>query len=317
MTRALTAAAALLVASCAARAPSTVTVAPVTTKPTPPPELIGARYDDLGCNVFAKDGPAPDEGTYRSCLEREAPKAACEGGSSPDLATLELAVALVDGTGGEVGIPRARAMLARCFADVSVQAVLEHATKKEKDPMTPPLASCESYAQTTLAMTDCALELTKVERGWLRRIELDLAPDTRRFFADASRAFAAYAEKVGEIDYTRYAGGSTRSADMSWKILSVTRLRRIRVLALRVFIAKRATGEDLASARDEVERALSVARHAEPNAAEAVDAAEKAWSPYRDAELAFYERMFPGSRDAVTLLLEREHAKDLCSSVPP
>ncbi len=89
--------------------------------PSPTPISLDEHYDDLGCGVFASDGAAESATAMRRCLERSAPKDACTGGGSPDLVTLELAVSLIDATGGPADSTRARKLLDGCFADVAVQ----------------------------------------------------------------------------------------------------------------------------------------------------------------------------------------------------
>jgi hypothetical protein len=317
MTRVGAALVGLTLTACGGPTPAAVTVAPIPVASAKAPEPVPERYDDLGCGVFAKDGASPSATALRRCLERTAPEDACTGGGSPDLSTLELSVAMIDGTGGPVDVPRARKLLEGCFVDVSVDAVLEHAARKEKDPTTAPLDSCDAYAQTTLAMTECATEHTQNERAWLRRIRRDLAPDVRPLFDAATHAYDVYAEKLGTVEYERYAGGTLRSPAMASKVLFLLHERRMRVAAIASFVPGRVTSEDLAAARDETLRAFSAAHDAEPEAVEAVEAASKTWLAYRGAEIALYERVHPGSRDAVILLLGREHAKDLCGTVPP
>ncbi len=316
MTRAA-AAATFLLAACAAHGPSVLTVVPVRATSATSPVAVELRYDDLGCGVFAKDGPAPNARAGRDCLERSLPKTPCEGGGSPELATLELAVSLIDGAGGPADVPRARKLLDGCFADVAREAVLEHAAAKQKNEATAPLEKCDAYAQTTLAMTECTIEHTQTERAWLRRIEHELAPDLRTLFASATLAFERYAEKIGAIEYERYAGGTMRSPAMAAKILALLQRRRARVATLRAFVPAHVTSDELRSTREQIERTSSTARDAEPEAPAAVDDAIKAWIPYFEAELALYERVSPNSRDSVTVLLGQEHAADLCASVPP
>jgi len=291
--------------------PAAVTVAPVASSSVAPVSL-DEHYDDLGCGVFAKGGAAESATALRRCLERTVPKDACASGGSPDLATLELAVSLIDGTGGPADVPRARELLARCFADASVLAVLTHAGTRGS-----PLDSCDAYAQTTLAMTDCATEHAQSERAWMRRIRHELPSDARPLFDVATAAYEVYARKLGEVTYDRYAGGTARSPAMADEIRSLLHERRVRLQTIRTFVASPVTPEELASARETLRDRLAAAEGAEPEAKQAVAAASHAFLPYRDAEIALYERLHPGSRAAVTLMLGREHAAHLCGTIPP
>ena len=196
-------------------------------RPRPRRSALEEHYDDLGCGVFAKDGRSPRTRPRSATASSGArPKTHARAEARPTSSTLELAVSLIDGTGGAADVPRARKLLAGCFADVAVQAVFEHAEKKEKDASAKPLESCEAYAQTTLAMTDCAIEHTQNERAWMRRIRHELAPEARPLLEAATQAYEAYAKKLGEVEYERYAGGTLRSPAMVDKIRFLLHERR-------------------------------------------------------------------------------------------
>ncbi len=77
------------------------------------------------------------------------------------------------------------------------------------------------------------------------------------------------------------------------------------------------SSDELAAARDEMRTSYAAAHDAEPDAKLAVEEASHAYLPYRDAEVALYERLHPGARDMLVLMLGREHAAHLCGTVPP
>jgi len=284
-------------AACAPAAPGSVTVsAPATASVSPPPPHVAA--DAAPCHAS------------RACLARAAATEPCDG-SSPSLARLELAVDLVDGTHGAADIARGRKELATCFDDVAVQAVREHADAKERDATTPPFASCDDFALTTVATTECLAEHQTDEDAWLRARAVPMDAETSRLFAAANAAFGAYAERTGEIAYAMYAGGTLRDPAMRSAILQMTRRRHAALVAASFTTvdagAEQAAARDWASARTGATDAMR----------DPLDAAERAWPAYRDAELAYFLRVNGGSRAAILTALARAHGLDIRAVVSP
>jgi hypothetical protein len=280
------------------------------------PVAVPEPEEDFGCGVFAKNGASEDPKVFRACVERlVSAEPPCEDGGSPDLAMLELAVVLVDGSGGTTDIPRARKLLAACYRDVAVDTVLTHADDKESDPRTPPMETCDDFAQTTLSSTACLVEHVQNEKAWLRVVRRSLGPVVRPVFDAASVAAEAWERKLGEIDYARFGGGTMRGTAMESRIFTAMKTRHLRLDRIHERTGgEPPSGEDRASARDELSRAKrAITDDAEPEVVSALEAEENAWIAYRDAEASLYDTLYPGARAAVTIELAWEHARTLCA----
>jgi hypothetical protein len=300
---------AILVCGCT-HAPTSVTVTAalphvVQTVAAPEPE------EDFGCGVYAKDGVDENAAMFRTCLEREvaATTAPCDEGGSPELPTLELAVALVDGVGGPADVPRAKALFDKCFHDVAVEAVLEHAETKKRDPSTAPLDTCDAFAQTTFASTECTGEHIQNEKAWLHRERRTYDARTRVIFDAATKAATEWQTRLGSIDYARYGNGSMRGAAMESRMLGAMKARRERLVGLRAWKPKLVSVEERTAVLEELERLKDVIKEddSEPEVPKALDQEETAWVAYRDAEIALYEAFHFEARDAASLLVATEH----------
>ncbi len=305
-------ASALVLCGCT-HAPTSVTVQTALARAqeavvTPEPE------EDYGCGVFAKNGVSENASDFRSCLEqRVAAEEPC-GEGSPSLVTLELAVALIDGAGGSADVPRARKLVGACFRDGAVETVLAHADDVDKSPRARALETCDDIAQTTLASTDCITEHVLNERAWLHRERRSFGGSLRPVFDAASRAASAWATKLGEVDYARYADGTMRGPAMQSRILAAMKTRRDRLERIHAPTPSAVTDYVRDTAIEDVARARSaILENAEPEVAAAIEAEEKSWLTYRDAEADLYDALHSGSRAAAMALLAAEHARTLCA----
>ena len=278
---------------------------------TPEPE------EDFGCGVYAKGGVDESPAAYRACLEKAvAAEARCEGGSSPDLATLELSVALIDGIGGPIDVPGGRKLLDGCFRDVSVDAVLEHVQLKADKPRTPPFEKCEDFAQTTLAITECLQQHIQNERAWLRRERRGYGPVTRPAFDVATAAAKTWMQALGDIEYQRYGDGTMRGPAMLSRIYGAMKKRRARLAEIRGWSAIEASADERDRARWKLENALhTIETEAEPDEKHALIEEEKAWIAFRDAEVALYVALHPNAQARAAFEIGSEHADEMCSLV--
>lgn len=270
--------------------------------------------EDFGCGVFAKDGVSENARDFRACLERKVAAAEPCGGGSPSLVTLELATVLIDGADGKSDVPHARALLDGCFRDASVETVLGHADDKDSNPGVLALETCDEIAQTTLASSECLAEHVQNERAWLHRERGSLAAPARPSFVAASRAAETWQTKLGEIDYARYAGGTMRGPAMQSRIYMAMKTRRHRLERIREWTATESSDDDRAAVRRNVAQARrEILEDAQPEVTTALEAEEKAWLAYRDAESALYETLRPGSRTEAQTMIAAEHAQLLCA----
>jgi hypothetical protein len=274
------------------------------------PRVVSHAEDDFPCGAYAPDGFAPDAMKARACLERANAdgKTTCDGGSPP-LALLELAVSLADGAGGPADPERALSLLKGCFADVSVQAVALHIQKRDA-----PFRSCDAFAQTTLASSECLAEHTDNERLWIRFASRRMSPERAALFTSAAKTYDAYATDVGAIAYARFEGGTMRDPAMRATTLALLRRRHARIAKL-LDVGEIPPAVDVANAESNAERALENARaNADHDVLTAIAKANDAWPAYRDAEIALYENVRAGSRDAAHAAIEVERFADFCDA---
>jgi len=306
------AALALLVCGCVQHATPKVTVAAALPR-AQAPVAVPEPEEDFGCGVYAKGGASENPEAFRACVRRAVmEEPVCEDGGSPDLATLELAVVMIDGRGGPPDIAGARSLLAACFRDVAVEEVLAHADAKEKNPQAPPFETCDQFAQTTFASLACLTEHVQNEKAWLARQRRSFGSSLERpAFDAAARAADAWAMKLGEVDYARYAGGTMRNSAAEARIFEAMKARRERLDRIRAWSPNTSTDE--ATTREQLGRAKrAILEDAEPEVKKALDAEEAAWLAYRDAEVALYETLHAGARTSVTNELAAARAEMLC-----
>jgi hypothetical protein len=278
---------------------------------TPEPE------EDFGCGVYAKGGIDESPTAYRACIERVvAAETVCEGGGSPDLSTLELSVALIDGIGGDVDVARGRKLLDGCFRDTAVQVVLEHAYFKTQKPATPAFEKCEDFAQTTLSINECLEQHIQNERAWLRRERRSYGAITRPVFDAATSAAKTWMSALGDIEYQRYGEGTMRGPAMLSRIYGAMKKRRVRLAAIRTWTPVEATPDERQNARWKLEKALHlIVTEAEDNEKRALEKEEKEWGEFRNAEIALYEALHPNARARAVFDIGDEHANEMCSLV--
>jgi hypothetical protein len=255
----------------------------------------------------------------RACLERQLAGSDC-GGSSLDLDGAALALMRVDGVGGKQDIFGARALLATCFDDVTRSAVLEHADAKERDPKAPPMDFCKDIGGTTLTMNSCAARARANEeaRGQLRAkaVAAGLDDAQKGLFAAATKAYAAYVEAMIRYAYQVYVEGTIRNAVALERGRELYARRTTALAAFESYTAPETSAAQAALATKA--SAAALARVTAANEDEKKDLADtqRAWTVYRDAEVAFYVSVFGPTqgtdrvKSAMIVRLEKELAKE-------
>ncbi len=285
-----------------------------------------AADPDVDCFRFIDGaGVARDITRARACFEREGKGLECAG-SSADLGIAELAMMRIDGIGGRADLPAARGILSPCFDDVTRSEILEHATAKERDPKTPPVDFCSDLGGTTITINACTSRASK-NAETKRQLEaksvfLGLDDAGRDLFSAADRDYGDYAAAMGAFVYEVYIQGTIRGA------MSLGEEERLQAsLALEDFadlprfVAKETSARDVAAAQRG--SAAALARVATGTAAEkdALAKTQRAWTVYRDAEVAFYVHAFGPKqgtdrvRAALLVRLETRRAKE-CAAPP-
>jgi hypothetical protein len=282
-----------------------------------------AQEDGVDCFRFADgDGTRKDLPRARACLERAAPAMKCEG-SSAGLEQAELAMDRIDGVGGPVDIPGARTLFDGCFADITQQEILGHATAREANSAAPRVDFCKDYGGTTLTGNECSARARQHEatRAALqaKSAAATLDDEGKKLFAAASSAYASYASAMGSYVYEVRKDGSIRNAEA---LAEETAILSRRTAALAKF-GKFAPGASSPQDLEKSARALDVARKkraagaAPPDTRAKIAEAESAWTAYRDAEIALYVHAFGTAstetevRDAVLARLNKERLVDL------
>jgi uncharacterized protein YecT (DUF1311 family) len=236
-------------------------------------------------------GVAKDLGRARACFERKvAAEPPCTG-ESPGLDRVNLASMLVDAQGGPADAARAEALFAGCFADASVTGVLaEIPTRSQPDPARQPLDFCRDIGGTTYSIGMCHVaerERLAVERARLDKLVFPRLDAVGRKLAVAARkAHGAFANAPGEVYGDKYRGGSLQS---NASASEENRIHQKRADALAHFFDYKPTpGADPAKAERALDKAYRAACDTDAERRKLCAAARRAWTAYRDAEVAFY-----------------------------
>ncbi|APR83412.1 Hypothetical protein A7982_08761 [Minicystis rosea] len=258
----------------------------------------------------ADDGGAPGVSCYqfyygmdvhkdlpraRACFERVvAAQSGCHG-SSPDLDRAYLAAMLIDAQGGPADPARATALFADCYADATVIGLSSEATQRAAlAPDRTPLDFCEHVGGTTITIGQCAVLAGAKAKALGRRVDRELATkldaESKRLAGKAREAWSKFADKQAEAVADRYRGGSIQSN--AWKSAqNALEEKRIQALS-HLFEYKPSPSADPAQAERDMEKAYREASDGDAQHKRLLGAARKAWTAYRDAEIAFYVQVF-------------------------
>jgi uncharacterized protein YecT (DUF1311 family) len=264
-------------------------------------------------------GTDRDSARARACFEHRAKTLECGRGSA-GLETAELAMMRIDGVGGASDVAAARALLAGCFDDVTRSGILEHAAAKERDPRAPRVDFCKGIGGTTITSNECMARESK-NADSKRELEAKgvaagLDDSGRKLFAASEKAHGDYVAAMGAFVYEVYVQGTIRVA-MSLSEEQRLKAGRAKELAdFPRFVATGISAKEIESAGRELGAALAKVKTATVAEREALEKTQRAWTIYRDAELALYQHVF-GPKQGVdrvhaTVLvgLESHRAKD-------
>jgi uncharacterized protein YecT (DUF1311 family) len=279
-----------------------------------------ARAPELDCFRFLDGaGVGRDLRRGRACLERGVSTSKCEGGSA-GLDRAELAVMLIDGKGGAADVPRARALFAGCFEDVTASYIHAHADAKEHDPHAAPADFCKDNGGTTLTSNECGGRALTEEETRLalatKVVVARLDEESARLLVAASKAYAAYVSAMGGYAYDVFVDGSIRNMMMLGRERELDRARTKELGELGHFTAPETSAEDVSRAEKRAAAALAAVTSATPAEKTALDATAAAWSAYRDAEVRFYVKALGPKQGAdrveraVRVRLETRRAKE-------
>jgi len=284
--------------------------------------------DDAGeggvdCFRFSDgDGTKKDLARARACLERDAASMKCDGGSA-GLEQAELAIYRIDGVGGPQDIRAARALFDGCFADVTQEGVLEYAAAREANPAAPRVDFCKDRGGTTITSDECSARARQREATRValqaKSVAAALDVDGKKLFAAASTAFASYANAMGSYVYELFKEGSIRNAEALAEETALLSRRTAALAKFATFAPAAIAPQDLERSSRSVDaaRRKRTAGSGTPDIRATIEAAESAWTTYRDAEIALYvhaigARSTPDAvRSAVLLRLNKERVVDL------
>ena len=252
--------------------------------------------ESVNCFRFLDGQGTPrDVARGRACLERALKGGGCEG-SSAFLPTAELAVLRIDGLGGARDVAGARHLFDGCVDDITKSAVLAHADAVEKLANTPAMNFCRDHGGTTLTSNDCQARQKSAEetRAQLqaKAIAASLDDEGKARFAAAAKAYAVYVGKMGMYVYRVHIGGSMRN------MLALARERELLIRRTTV-LARFAQFAPATIAKGAIDRSTrevaALERKTRPAAGELKGAfvdAQRAWTAYRDAELALFDHVY-------------------------
>jgi uncharacterized protein YecT (DUF1311 family) len=295
-------------------------------------EALFKRADDAGAagiscfRFYHGIGVAQDLPRARACFERQVAAAPACGGSSPDLERVILAAMLIDAQGGPADPARAEALFTGCFKDAAVSGVLEEIPKRSQpDPARATLDFCNDIGGTTYSIGQChvvdrarvADQRLRVDRALFPR--LDAAG--RQLAVKAREAWSVFADKQGALHGDKYRGGSLQSNAWASKENELQKKRA--EAAAHLFDYKLSAGADPAAAARDLEKAYRESCNQDADRKKLCATARKAWTAYRDAEIALYVRALGATlgekeltRD-LTTTLTRAYAADLEDVIRP
>jgi uncharacterized protein YecT (DUF1311 family) len=295
-------------------------------------EALFRRADDMGAagiscfRFYHGIGVAQDLPRARACFERQVARDPGCHGSSPDLERVVLAAMLIDAQGGPADAARAEALFTDCLKDGSVTGVLEEIPKRSQpDPTRAPLDFCKDIGGTTYSISRC--HGVDHDRLLDQRVRVDrllfprLDPTGRQLAVKAREAWSVFADKEGAVHGDKYRGGSIQSNAWASHENELQKQRADAVAHL--FDHKLSPGADPAAAARDLEKAYREACNEDATRKKLCGTARKAWTTYRDAEIALYVRALGASlgekeltRD-LTTTLTRAYAADLEDVMKP
>ncbi|MFT3773340.1 MAG: lysozyme inhibitor LprI family protein [Minicystis sp.] len=261
----------------------------------------------------------------RACFERTVAATKCDG-SSPDLDRAYLAAMLIDAQGGPADPTRAMALFTGCYTDMTVQGLAEEAGKRAGlAPDRTLLDFCKDIGGTTITMRQCSsvdgLKVEAMNRRVKRELSTKLDDTGRVLEAKARAAWSAFADKQGQAYGDKYRGGTLQSGAWADHRNALER-QRIEAL-LHLFEYKLSPGADPALADRDLEKTYREASDGDAEHKKLLGAARKAWTAYRDAEVAFYLHVFGeklGKREVerdVKATLAKKYQADLEDIIRP
>jgi uncharacterized protein YecT (DUF1311 family) len=253
------------------------------------------RADDggaqgLSCFRFYHGiGIAKDLPRARACFERKVAGERSED-SSTTLDRFFLAAMLIDAQGGPADPARVEPLL----HGWSMDRLLEEVPKRSRpDPGREPLDFCKNIAESTFSVGQCmgverlrvAAERVRVDRLLFSRLDAE----SRKLASKARDAWTDFAQKEGNVYGDMYRGG-TLSSNANAGLRHELEKRRAAALA-RFFDYKPSGGADPAKTERDLDKAYEDACSDDLERTKLCSAARKAWTAYRDAEVALYLRV--------------------------
>jgi hypothetical protein len=216
--------------------------------------------------------------------------------------TAELALMRIDGVGGPVDGPGARALVADCFDDVTRQAIDEHADVKERNPWARALDFCGEVGGTTITIDECLARhnrrLDAARALEAKAVAGDLDDEARPILVASEKAYDAYVRAVGDFVYEVYVQGTIRGAMALDSEAALLAVHASDLAALKGFVAGATSGRELDAARLATAAALARVTTATPAEVAALRKTQTAWEAYRDADIALYVRVFGPAQGA-------------------
>ena len=242
-------------------------------------------------------GQPRDLARARTCFERKVAADSCSSGS-PALERSYLAVMYLDAQGGPADLARAKDLFTGCFKDAGVQQILEEIKARQagKPPGTQPLDFCEDIGGTTLDMQAC--QNVRAARMRSRAVEIEknvlarLGAQGRELYAKTTEAFESFVKSDARRAADEYRGGSLSRVTFGQR---QNELEEARLADLGKLFDFQPTHDARAFAK--ADRSLNTAyqkavKGQDEEGRKLLQAAQRAWIIYRDAEVALYRYLF-------------------------
>ncbi len=270
-------------------------------------------------------GIAKDLPRARACFERVVASERCPDDFSHELDRFFLAVMLVDAQGGPADPARVESLFAGCSDNFELSDLRQEMPKRSRpDPGREPLDFCKNVVESTYMIGKCVgLDRVRVaaERVRVNRLLSSRLDAERRKLADKARdAWSDFARKEGDVEGDMYRGG-TISSNANAGLRNELEKRRAAALA-RFFDYKPSAGADPAKTERDLDKAFNEACRYDAERTKLCTAARKAWTAYRDAEVALYLRVHGGQGERqvaadVKATLARQYRADLEDMLRP
>ena len=206
----------------------------------------------------------------------------------------------LDAQGGPADLARASDLFNGCFKDAGVQQILEEVKARQagKPPGTHPLDFCDDIGGTTFDLQACQnvranrmrSHAAEIEKNVLARLDVQ----GRELYAKSTEAFKNFAQSDARRAADKYRGGSLSRVTLGQR---QNELEEARLAGVEKLFDYEPDATHDARAFAKADRSLNAAyqkalKGQDDEGRKLLQAAQRAWISYRDAEAALHRYLF-------------------------